>query len=300
LVRLKWQDLTYSRRVLKLLPEADILVTNTFWLPMLALKAKQGRIYVHVARFPKGQMKLYRRAVRLQTVSYPIREAICKEAPGLAARVRVIPNFVPTFEGQYPEAREKTILYVGRVHPEKGVHLLLDAFERLLAAGTRQWKLRVVGPWDAEHGGGGVGYIRDLRAKSRKFEECVEWTGPVFETDELNAHYSQCSVFVYPSLAERGESFGLAPLEAMAAGCPPVVSALECFEDFVKPGSNGWIFDHRSPDRVANLAKVLMRLVADTDVLTRAGERAHQTARDYTLPKIAGQYLADFEEITCS
>jgi glycosyltransferase involved in cell wall biosynthesis len=296
---LKWRDLIYSRRVLKVLPEADILVTNTFWLPILAPKAGPGKIYVHVARHPKGQMKLYGRAVRLQTVSCPIREAICKEAPGLAARVRVIPNFVPTFERQYPEAREKTILYVGRVHPEKGVHLLLDAFERLLAAGTRQWKLRVVGPWDAKHGGGGVGYIRDLRAKSRKFEECVEWTGPVFETDELNAHYSQCSVFVYPSLAERGESFGLAPLEAMAAGCPPVVSSLACFEDFVKTGFNGWIFDHRSENRAANLANILTRLVGETDTLRKAGECAYRTARDYTLPKVACQYLSDFEEVAC-
>src|SRR5947207_3269820 len=48
LVTLKLLDLCYSLRVLPALPAADILVTNTFWLPMLARRRKQGRLYIHV------------------------------------------------------------------------------------------------------------------------------------------------------------------------------------------------------------------------------------------------------------
>ena len=94
LARLKWRDLRYSRRVLKVLPEADILVTNTFWLPVLAPRAAKGKIYIHVARYPRGQMRFYGKAARLQTVSTVISNAICREAPKLAAKVKVIPNFV--------------------------------------------------------------------------------------------------------------------------------------------------------------------------------------------------------------
>ena len=300
LVRLKWRDLVYSRRVLKVLPEADVLVTNTFWLPVLAPEAKRGKLYVHVARYPKGQMKLYGKAARLQTVSRAVGTAICDEEPKLAPRVKVIPYFVdsPMAQGR-EKIRGKNILYVGRIHPEKGIHLLIEAFYRLLAAGFQEWNLSVVGPWEVRHGGGGEKYFHDLRMASQKLGNSVRWVGPVFDADALNAYYSQSSLFVYPSLAERGETFGLAPLEAMAAGCPPVVSSLACFQDFVKADFNGWIFDHRSADRAASLASVLKRLVNETDTLKKASEYASRTAQGYTLAKVAGQFLTDFEEVIC-
>jgi glycosyltransferase involved in cell wall biosynthesis len=238
LLKLKWCDLVYSRRALRVLPPADILVTNTFWLPLLAPQARHGRIYVHVARYPKGQLKFYRKVARLQTVSGAIREAICKEAPGMEPRVRVIPYFVDGSGVRASDQQRSTnILYIGRVHPEKGIGLLLDAFHGLSAGGLRNWKLRIVGPWETKHGGGGERYLHRLRRQSQELGDLVEWIGPEFNPEALAAHYRQSALFVYPSLAERGETFGLAPLEAMAAGCPPVVSSLECFKDFIREWS---------------------------------------------------------------
>jgi glycosyltransferase involved in cell wall biosynthesis len=298
LVRLKWRDLLYSRRAVTVLPEADILVTNTFWLPLLAPKAKQGKIYVHVARPPKGQIRFYGKAARLQTVSRATKEAICGEAPALASRVTVIPYFVngPTVQCCDNPCGTR-ILYVGRIHPEKGVHLLLGAFDRLLAAGFDNWTLRIVGPWEIHHGGGGEQYLHGLRKQSQRFGSLVEWTGPVFDAEALTAHYRQSALFVYPSLAEQGETFGLAPLEAMAAGCPPVVSSLRCFQDFIRPGLNGWTFNHRSVDPASDLANVMKRVITETGTLARARECALRTAQEFTLPKVADQYLSDFQEI---
>ena len=298
LVKLKWHDLVYTRRVLKALPEAEVLVTNTFWLPLLSRDPKRGRICVHVARYPKGQLKLYRTAARLHTVSQAISDAIGREAPGLASRVRVIPNFVDVSGPQPGHIKRNTdILYVGRIHPEKGLHLLLNAFDRLVAEGFRDWRLRIVGPWDAKYGGGGAHYFDSLRKQSQKLGQLVDWQGPIFDAEELRASYARSAVFVYPSLAERGESFGLAPLEAMAAGCPPIVSSLECFRDFVKAGVNGWTFDHRSVDAAADLAKILKDVLTDTDALDRVREGAVRTAREFSLLKVADQYLSDFEEV---
>jgi glycosyltransferase involved in cell wall biosynthesis len=301
IARLKWLDLIYSRRVQKILPLADILVTNTFWLPLLAPKAERGRICVHVARYPKGQMKLYFKAARLHTVSRAIQKAICKEAPGLASRVRVIPNCVDASTVQWSGCKRNTdILYVGRIHPEKGIHLLVDAFDRLVASGGFcDWRLRIVGPWEVKHGGGGERYFNALRKQSENLAHLVEWKGPVFDAEKLRSYYRQSAVFVYPSLAERGESFGVAPLEAMAEGCPPVVSSLECFQDFIRVGKNGWTFNHRSVDGAANLANVLSGVITEKDALARVGECALRTAQEFTLPKIANQYMSDFEEILC-
>ncbi|HEY6112213.1 MAG TPA: glycosyltransferase family 4 protein, partial [Chthoniobacterales bacterium] len=89
LFRLKFLDLLYSLRALSVLPESDVVVTNTFWLPVLIWQAKT-KVYVHVGRFPKGQMRFYRRAARLQAPSHAVAEAIKTEAPSLSSRVAVV------------------------------------------------------------------------------------------------------------------------------------------------------------------------------------------------------------------
>jgi len=295
---LKWRDLIYSRNALKVLPEADVLVTNSFWLPVLSRSPERGKICVHVSRYPKGQIKFYGNAARLHAVSHAIEEAISKEAPDSPSRIRVIPNFVDTSEMQSCDGKRKQdFLFVGRLHPEKGIHILLDAFDKLVAGGLRDWRLRIVGPWEIRHGGGGWRYFQGLRDRSEKLGDSVSWEGPVFDAADLRACYRASSVFVYPSLAEHGETFGLAPLEAMAAGCPPVVSSLECFRDFIKPGFNGWTFNHRSIDASANLANALKNVISETDTLARVRECALRTAKEFTLLKVADQYLSDFEEI---
>src|ERR1700731_4198680 len=211
LVRLKWRDLLYSRRVLRVLPRADILVTNTFWLPMIAPAAKTGKIYVHIARYPKGQMKFYKQATRLQTVSTVIHNAVCKEVPRLAPKVKVIPNFVSTRDSVASmDKRSKSILYVGRIHPEKGVNLLIEAFAKLVASGISDWKLRLVGPWQFEYGGGGEQYLQELRNKTSHFEKYIDWVGPVFDPAKLSSYYQDSNFFVYPSIAGRGEASPLA------------------------------------------------------------------------------------------
>ena len=219
LVRLKWLDLCYSRRILDVLPKADIMVTNTFWLPILAPKTAKGRIYVHVARYPRGQMKFYGKAARLQTVSTVIGNAICKQAPKMAAKVKVIPNFVSRNKSTSRGSnREKCLLYVGRLHPEKGVHLLIEAFKQLVLSGVKDWKLQLVGPWEVAVGGGGEQYFRSLQEKSSGIENFVDWVGPIYDHQRLTAQYQKSSVFVYPSLAGRGEASPLAPLEARRRG----------------------------------------------------------------------------------
>ena len=80
-VVLKIKELFYVLRVKKVLPPADILVTHAFWAPLLINKSKYGKIYVHVGRYPKGQMKLYTNASRLQVPTRAIAEAVKKEIP---------------------------------------------------------------------------------------------------------------------------------------------------------------------------------------------------------------------------
>ncbi|HEY8966142.1 MAG TPA: glycosyltransferase family 4 protein [Candidatus Methylacidiphilales bacterium] len=297
LALLKLLDLLYSLRVVGRLPEADLLVTNTFWLPILVRCRRKGALYVHVGRYPKGQLRWYRHAARWQTVSGAIGEAVAAQEPRNTDKIAVLPY--PLDEASFPEPgapapeREKVVLYVGRIHPEKGLGLLLDAWRRA-ALDREGWRLKVVGPWRTDQGGGGEDYLHLLREKGI---EGVEWAGPVFDRAALAAAYRQASLFVYPSLAERGETFGLAPLEAMAQGCPALVSGLGCFGDFVEEGVTGWRFDHRAADPAGTFAAALRRIAEDGAEREAVARRAAAKAEEFRLDRIAARYLADFEAV---
>lgn len=294
-----WRDLWYALRVLQVLPKADILVTNNVVLPLLIRTRRFGALYVHVARYPKGQTRLYRHASRIQTVSRATADAIRKEIPAEAGKVRQIPNPVLGVDsaGEHSafEKREKLILFVGRVHPEKGLDHLVEAFH--LVGNGAGWRLAIVGPWEEARGGGGEAYLRRLKDRCLASGAPVEWVGPVFNEHELKAWYRRAALFVYPSLAVKGETFGLAPLEAMAFGCPIVVSRLACFQEYLEEGRNGLSFDHRAADPAAELAKGLECALRSRDWLARAGEEARQTASRFSVPEIASAYLRDFEEL---
>src|ERR1019366_4890993 len=109
--KLKPLDLLSPRRARGVLPPADILVTNTFWLPLLERRRSRGRIYVHVARYPKGQLRFYPRRALLQTVSAPVRDAILAEVPGRREQVRVLPYpLAPAYLVERNDTPSRTVL----------------------------------------------------------------------------------------------------------------------------------------------------------------------------------------------
>ena len=299
---LKVLDLVYSIRARTVLPAADIVVTNTFWLPMLLRDRSRGQIYVHVARYPKGQMRFYRPAARLQAPSSAVARAIANQAPGLGKRTKVIPYPAPpTVPEPAPPPvvkRDRIILYVGRVHPEKGVHLLIDAFTAGARTVFADWKLMIVGPTAEKLGGGGDVYRDSLRSLAQAAPNQVALAGPVFEPAELARTFRSARLFVYPSVAEHGESFGLAPLEAMAHGCAVLVSDLECFQDFIADGESGFVFNHRSMDASLILRQRMEQAIADETLLARMAEAGYRKSAEYSLPRVTDQFLDDFKLVT--
>jgi glycosyltransferase involved in cell wall biosynthesis len=192
---------------------------------------------------------------------------------------------------------EKILLFVGRLHPEKGVHLLVEAFATFVKTNP-DWRLQLVGPVDTGHGGGGENYRRQLESLAAGLP--VEFTGPIFDAAKLAAIYQRADLFCYPSLAELGESFGVAPLEAMACGVPVIVSSLECFRDFITDGENGFFFNHRDPNPAAQLAAQLQKAMAAPDNLARMGQHAIATAQQFSYPAVGKKYLDDFAALTAT
>ena len=294
------RDLAYSLQILRMLPRADILVSNTFWLPVVAprLRPSAGRVVVHVARAPRGQYWLYSRAARFDAVSRHVHERLVASFPAIAARVRTFPNPVDTqvLSPAVVPARKNhsTIIYLGRLHPEKGVHLLVEAFATV-AASMCDACLRLIGPWRAQDGGGGEAYLDALRKSAAGLR--IEFVGPIADPGAIAIAMRDADLFCYPSLAEQGEAFGLAPVEAMATGLVPVVSDLAPFRDFIEPGRNGIVFDHRGAGAAGNLARELLAALADPGRLATMSRAAVARASEFSYERVARMRLGDYEEL---
>lgn len=294
------KDLVYALTTLPHLPPSDILVINDFWLPVFApLRSQLGKIVINCARFPKGQYWLYARTDKFYATSNAVKKAILEEFPSAANRLNVIPNTIDTKTfspvNKPKLTKEETlILYVGRIHPEKGIHLLLDAFS-ILSKVIDKIKLRIIGPFEEHQGGGGEVFLKKLKFQSQGLN--VEFLDPIFDVKKLADAYRQADLFCYPSLAEKGESFGVAPLEAMASGLVPVVSDLACFRDFITEDKTGYFFDHRSSEAAKNLATVLKAALDNIEKTNEISINAIRKASYFSYENVASMYLASFEEL---
>lgn len=124
---------------------------------------------------------------------------------------------LPPAEGfhiRFPETRgRRIVLFLGRLHFKKGLDLLIPAFARL-ANEDPSLHLVIAGPDD--------GMLDQCRAWVRRdgIPDKVTFTGMLRGEDKLAA-FAAASVFALPSYSE---NFGIAVVEAMAAGRPVVIS----------------------------------------------------------------------------
>jgi alpha-1,3-mannosyltransferase len=170
--------------------------------------------------------------------------------------------------------RPNTFLFVGRVARNKRVDLLLRAFAALRPT-TPDFELRVVGQdWQGE-----VESLRSLVGELG-IAERVTFTGSVTDA-ELIDEYARAQVFVS---ASEHEGFGISAVEAMAAGCVPVLSDIPAFRRLVKPGENGLLVDFADATRAA--ATLASLAGTDLGVLSRAAAASVETfSWERTMPK---------------
>jgi glycosyltransferase involved in cell wall biosynthesis len=298
-------DGIWGLRLLRHLPAADITACNNVSLPIHLpwLRPRAGRVVVVLGRMPKGQIRFYRRAARLVATSDAVAARVARECPALAPRTRVFPNPID-WELHARSAAQRgepvTIGFVGRLHPEKGLELLLRAAVRLaVEPGLPRWRVVLRGPSDVRRGGGGETYVQRLQSEfGPKLGERLTWEPPVFDEAILARCYGTLDIFCYPSLAAQGEGLSVAPLEAMAAGAVPVLSRLDCYRDILREGANGFTFDHTAPAADAGLADVLARLIRDANLRRTLAAQARTDVRRFDYGVVARALLEDFAQLT--
>ena len=303
LVRNLWRDFWWGVRVARVLPSADVVICNTVTLPawLRRMKPGAGRVVAVLARMPKGHGRAYGGVDLLLSLSATVTEKISAENPKLANRIASFPY--PIDWSLHARAAAKstpiTVGYVGRIHPEKGLRLLLAAAAQLVPRkDLPEWRLDLVGPWSVPDGGGGENFRDALRAEfGAALGARLAFTGPEFDAEKLARRYGAMDVFCYPSIAGKGETFGVAVAEAMAAGAAPIVSGLACFDELVNDGDTGLVFDHTAPDAETQLANALARLVTDDTFREQIAARAQAHVRRYDFAESARTVLADLARL---
>jgi glycosyltransferase involved in cell wall biosynthesis len=124
----------------------------------------------------------------------------------------------------------RTLLFLGRIHPTKGLDMLLPAW-REVQARFPGWRLRIVGP---DNGG----YSKKMRALAAELSlERVEFCGPLYGDEKTDA-YAQADCFVLPTYSE---NFGISVAEALAAGTPALVTKGAPWGGLVERDAGWWI-----------------------------------------------------------
>lgn len=301
-----WHDFWWGRRVARALPAADVTVCNLVSLPvsLRRLRPDAGRVVAVMARMPKGQTRFYDQVDLLLSLSPAVTAKIVSENPSLASRIAPFPfpidwSLHAAAGAHAHHATPITLGYIGRLHPEKGIPLLLSAAAELATrSDLPPWRLQLLGPATIAAGGAGQAWIDALKAKfSAILGDRLSILPAEFDPELLAQRYAAIDVFCYPSLAEKGETFGVAIAEAMAAGGVPVVSQLACFNPLVIPGSTGLVFDHTAPSAKTEFSHCLAQLLADSALRRRLSTSAQEHVRQFDYPEIARTVSAEFARL---
>ncbi len=174
-------------------------------------------------------------------------------AAGLPAeKIRLKPNFVAFDPGVAPGDGEYA-LFVGRLSPEKGLRLLLEAWRELPAS----MPLRIVGGGPLES---------ELRTTARDMAN-VTFTGALARREVLAA-MKRARFVVCPS--ELYENFPMSIVEAFACGVPVLASRLGAMQEIVQHGRTGMSFTPGSAADLAAKARWLWQHPAETRRMGKA------------------------------
>jgi len=243
-------------------------------------------------------------------ITTKIREAF----PQFASRCRTVPNavdvrsFAAVPGDAQPRRNGPRLLFVGRISPEKGLHVLLEAF-RQVADQHPQAHLEIVGP-DAVAPREFIvalsdqamvadlarfypaSYLSHLKRQvSGNGRGTVAFAGRL-EHSRLVAQYKRADILVSPSLSDASS---MPAIEAMAVGLPVVATRVGGVPELVQDGRTGLLVNPGDPDA---LADAISRLLVDEELRRSMGRAGRErAAREFSWERVANDLLVQYREL---
>jgi glycosyltransferase involved in cell wall biosynthesis len=152
---------------------------------------------------------------------------------GFSQPIAVIPNGIDMpaeFTPSHHVSPRRTMLFLSRIHPKKGLLNLLHAFYR--AKPAEEWRLVIAGPDE-----GGHQRVVAQEAAALGLSNRVEFAGEIADQHKW-AHYAAADVFVLPSFSE---NFGLVVAEALASGTPVITTTPTPWRTLSERGFGWWV-----------------------------------------------------------
>ena len=185
-----------------------------------AIAQKRFKKWVYMQVFPsilKGAGELY--SLNLEEAEYVARRF--RRPSSVLANGIVVADYEKPEQGIFRAKRPELagrdfVLFVGRLHPIKGIDLLTRSFAHARKRGM-ELDLVIVGPDDGARGG-----VESL-ARELGIEKHVHFTGGLFGAEKRDA-FAACTIFAH---RPRFEGFGITVVEGLASA-KPVVTTKEC------------------------------------------------------------------------
>jgi glycosyltransferase involved in cell wall biosynthesis len=204
------------------------------------------------------------------------------------------------------------LLFVGRNSPEKGLHILIEAFRRVVDL-FPQAKLRIIGteaipPLDfiialsSDHAVQSLksfyrgGYVASLKRQSKALglNRNIRFTGFVPSRIDLVKHFQTADLFVFPSVWP--ETFGIPVIEAMSAELPVIASRVGGIPEIIKHGETGLLTD---PGHVNSLSNAMIRLIQEADLRKRMGHEGRKRVLErFTWEHVSDRLLSCYRAIS--
>ena len=173
------------------------------------------------------------------------------------------------------------ILSVGRLSPEKGLRVLLSAFQKKYSD-SEHVKLVIVGDGP-------------LRSELEEFSKELDIAKRVVFTghrDNVQDYYKMANLFVMPSFTE---GFPMALLEAMQAGLPVVATKVGGIPDIIESGVNGLMIE---PDNIKCLGDAMQKILSDAELTTNLSLNAkHTIQNNYSAEPWAKQIESIYNDV---
>lgn len=172
--------------------------------------------------------------------------------------------------------KKKIIIgYHGRINEEKGIYEVIKSCKNL----KHEIIFRLMGPFSKSDGGSGIRYYNKIVQAGIDNSISIEYINTSGDVNDIISFIDSLDVYIYPSLAINGETFGLSILEAMSRYKIVIISDLACFNDFVRNNVNGIIIPCK--DLQYTFPLVLNNVLSNNNHLIKLCARS--TSLNYTI-----------------